>query len=127
MHRILLLTTCVFATLSTDLTFAIEHVSIKRDGESIHVDGKIVVEAQDGGLLLQDSGGVLWAISPDEIVNRDSDAIPFKSTDQDEMSARLLKEFPNGFRIHKTAHYVVCYNTSEAYAEWCGALYERLF
>jgi len=31
------------------------------------------------------------------------------------------------FRVHKTAHYVICYNTSQAYAEWCGALFERLY
>jgi len=127
MHRFLLLTTCVFATLAGNFGFAIEHVSIRRDGESIHVDGKIIVEAADGGLLVQDTKGVLWAITPDEIVNRDSDAIPFTPADHDEMSERLLKEFPDGFRVHKTAHYVVCYNTSPAYAQWCGSLYERLF
>ena len=127
MRRPLLLSICVFATLAGNLSFAIERVSLEREGESIHVDGKIVVEAADGGLLVQDARGVLWAISPGEIVNRDSDAIPFAPADHDEMSERLLKEFPEGFRIHKTAHYVVCYNTSTAYAEWCGSLYERLF
>jgi len=76
---------------------------------------------------VQDTRGVLWAISPEEIVHRESDAIPFTPADHDEMSERLLKEFSDGFRIHKTAHYVVCYNTSSAYAEWCGSLYERLF
>ncbi len=123
----LLLTACVLVSMAGDTARAIEHVSLKRDGESIHVDGKIVVEAVDGGLLIQDSLGVLWAISPEEIVNRDSDAAPFAPADQDELSERLLAEFSNGFRIHKTAHYLVCYNTSSAYAEWCGALYERLF
>ncbi|HUG66447.1 MAG TPA: DUF1570 domain-containing protein [Pirellulaceae bacterium] len=127
MHRILVLTTCVFFTLAGVTARAIEHVSLERDGKSIHVDGKIVVEAADGGLLLQDTRGVLWAITPDEIVHRDSDAIPFTPADHEEMSELLLKEFPDGFRIHKTAHYLVCYNTSPAYAEWCGALYERLF
>ncbi|MBC8356319.1 MAG: DUF1570 domain-containing protein [Planctomycetes bacterium] len=122
-----LLTACVIATLSSTFAFAIEHVSLERDSKSIHVDGKIIVEAADGGLLVQDASGVLWAITPDEIVNRDSDAIPFAPADHDAMSERLLKEFPDGFRVHKTAHYLVCYNTSQAYAQWCGALYERLF
>ncbi|MDA1051693.1 MAG: DUF1570 domain-containing protein [Planctomycetota bacterium] len=127
MHRFLLLITCIIAALAGNLGYAIEHVSLKRDGQSIHVDGKIIVEAQDGGLLVQDTSGVLWAIMPDEMVHRESDAIPFKLADHDEMSERLLKEFSDGFRIHKTAHYVICYNTSPAYAEWCGSLYERLF
>ncbi|MBI2478555.1 MAG: DUF1570 domain-containing protein, partial [Planctomycetia bacterium] len=121
------LITSVFAAVTGDTALAIEHISLKRDGESIHVDGKIVVEAVDGGLLIQDTRGVLWAITPDEIVSRDSDAIPFAPADQEKMSEELLKEFPDGFRIHKTAHYLVCYNTSSAYAEWCGSLYERLF
>ncbi len=127
MHRILRLITCVFVTLISNSALAIEHVSLTRDGESIHVDGKIVVEAVDGGLLIQDTRGVLWAITPDEIVSRDSDAVPFAPADEEKMSEELLKEFPDGFRIHKTAHYLVCYNTSSAYAEWCGSLYERLF
>jgi hypothetical protein len=38
-----------------------------------------------------------------------------------------MGEMPSGFRIHKTAHYVICYNTSQAYARWCGALFERLY
>lgn len=126
MNRSIMLTAAVFLSLCGTIVFAIEHVSLERDGKSIHVDGKIVVEAADGGLLVQDARGVLWAITPDEIVSRDSDAIPFIPADHDEMGERLLKEFPDGFRIHKTAHYVVCYNTSPAYAQWCGALYERL-
>ncbi len=117
----------VLAVLVATPVVAIEHVSINRDGKSIHVDGEIVVEAVDGGLLLRDATGVLWAITPEEIDARDSDAVPYAPADHDEMGERLLKEFPDGFRIHKTAHYVVCYNTSSAYAEWCGALYERLF
>lgn len=127
MNRLSVLTALVSFLLGSGAAYAIEHVSIERDGKAIHVDGKIVVEAVDGGLLIQDASGVQWGITPDEITNRDSDAIPYAPSDQAEMSDRLLKEFPDGFRIHTTAHYVICYNTSPAYAEWCGSLYERLF
>jgi hypothetical protein len=44
----------------------------------------------------------------------------------EQMAQQLLREMPSGFRIHQTAHYLICFNTSEAYAQWCGALYERL-
>ncbi|MBP87244.1 MAG: hypothetical protein CMJ64_11070 [Planctomycetaceae bacterium] len=115
------------AILFTVPVVAVERVSLERDGKSIHVDGRIVVEAADGGLLLQDDNGVLWAITPDEIVSRDSDAFPFEPLDKDAIGDDLLQELPNGFRVHKTAHYVLCYNTSPAYAEWCGALFERLY
>jgi len=119
---VVLCAACVAAPAS-----ALERVTFKRDGKSQHVDGKIVVEAADGGLLLQDQKGVLWAVMPEEIVSRESDAIPFRPLNERQTSESLLKEFSNGFRIHKTAHYLLCYNTSSAYAEWCGALFERLY
>ena len=115
------------AFLVAQPTLALERVSIERDGKSIHVDGRIVVEAADGGLLLQDDNGVLWAITPDEIVSRDSDSLVFEPLDRDAIGAELLDELPRGFKVHRTAHYVLCYNTSPAYAEWCGALFERLY
>ena len=34
---------------------------------------------------------------------------------------------PAGFRIHRTSHFVICYNTSRAYARWYGSLVERLY
>ncbi len=38
-----------------------------------------------------------------------------------------MDELGEGFNVHTTAHYVIVYNTSRAYAQWCGALYERLY
>ncbi|MFM8327037.1 MAG: hypothetical protein ACKN9U_19425, partial [Pirellulaceae bacterium] len=43
------------------------------------------------------------------------------------MSKALLEELPAGFRIHRTDHYIFCYNTSDAYAKWTAALFERLY
>jgi hypothetical protein len=126
MHRILPCVIVLVAAIATP-SFGVERVSFQRDDNPIHVDGKIVVEAADGGLLLQDSQGILWAIMPDEIVSRDSDPLPFKPLDKEGMTEQLLKELPDGFRVHRTAHYLLCYNTSKAYAEWCGALFERLY
>ena len=106
---------------------AVDHVSLHRDDKPVHVSGKVLVEAQDGGLLVMDSARVLWAVTPDELVRHEKDALPFESMDKGSMAQHLLNEMPRGFRIHATAHYVICYNTTEAYAEWCGALFERLY
>jgi hypothetical protein len=38
-----------------------------------------------------------------------------------------LADLPKGFAVHPTAHYLVCYNTSRGYAQWCGSLLERLY
>ncbi|MDP6466896.1 MAG: DUF1570 domain-containing protein [Pirellulaceae bacterium] len=106
---------------------AVDHVSLERDGRPIHISGKVLVEAQDGGLLLMDSSRVLWAVTPDEITRHDKDQQEFKLLDKEGMSEQLQKELIGRFRVHKTAHYVICYNTSAAYAGWCGALFERLY
>lgn len=98
-----------------------------RDGQPIHISGKVLVEAQDGGLLLMDSARTLWAVTPDEITRHEKDQHEFKLLDKESMSKQLQKELTGQFRVHTTAHYVICYNTSKAYAEWCGALFERLY
>ena len=105
---------------------ALDYLKVKQDGQTVHLTGKILVEAEDGGVLLRDRLGALWDVQPEQILSRDSDARPFKQLQSADLQAALIKELPSGFKIHKTAHYVVCYNTSPAYAQWCGALYERL-
>ncbi len=105
----------------------VEKVSLSRDGQELHVAGKVLVEAQDGGLLLLAPDGELWIVQPEEMVRRESDPIPFQPLTAQETAQRLLEELTPGFRIHQTANYVICYNTSDAYAQWCGGLYERLF
>ena len=43
------------------------------------------------------------------------------------MSKQLLAELPQGFQEFTTTHYLIFYDTSLAYAQWCGALFERLY
>jgi len=43
------------------------------------------------------------------------------------LSKQLLAELPGTFRTYQTAHYLICYDTSIGYAQWCGALFERLY
>jgi len=105
----------------------VEHVSLTRDGREHHVAGKVLVEAKDGGMLLLASDGTLWIIQPEEVVRRHADAEDFRPLTGEEAAAQLLAAMPAGFKVHRTSRYVVCYNTSDAYAEWCGGLYERLY
>ena len=112
---------------------AVDHVTLRRGGKEIRVDGRLLVTAQDGGLLLLAADGVLWAVPPEEQVEHATDDTPFGPLKPAEMSRRLLAELPgvlgenSGFDVHVTAHYVICYDTSRAYAQWCGALFERLY
>jgi hypothetical protein len=101
-------------------------VTFARDGATVHINGKILTEAVDGGLILQDRQGKLWLLQAAEIKSRKADAIPYEPMDRQELGRTLLEELPAGFEIHETANYLICYNTSKPYAEWCGALFERL-
>jgi hypothetical protein len=105
---------------------ATDHVVMRRDGRQETIVGEVMVEAQDGGLLVIDQARELWTVMPDELVEHQHTEAPFLPHDHDAMSRRLLEKMP-GFRIHRTAHYVICYNTSPAYAKWCGSLFERLY
>ncbi len=109
------------------LVRGVEHITLDRDEGPRVASGRVLVTAQDGGVLLQSADGVLWRIEPDEIVKCSADDAPFEPLEPDELGRQLLEELPDGFNIHTTRHYVILHDTSRAYAQWCGALLERLF
>jgi hypothetical protein len=118
---------CLVSLLAASPAQAMDQVSFHRDGKTIEVTGRILTEAKDGGLLVLARDGVLWAIPPEEQVEHTSDNHPFEPYTRDEIAKRLLAELPSGFRTHSTTHYLIFYNTSPAYAQWCGSLFERLY
>jgi hypothetical protein len=105
---------------------ALDYVTIKRGTSEREIIGKIEVEAEDGGVLLLSPDGELWAITAEEVVSKHTDQLPFAPLDREEMGRRLLEEH-EGFKLHQTNHYLICYNTSPDYAKWVGSLYERLY
>ena len=125
----LLLSCLAFAAAMLCLRTAVplEHVVIHKDGVETHVSGKVLVTAKDGGILLLAPDGTLWTIPPEEQARRSRDEVPFAPLSSEELAEKLLGGLPPGFAIHRTQHYVVCYNTSRTYAQWCGALFERLY
>jgi hypothetical protein len=105
----------------------VEEFNFRGDRGPQTVSGRILVEAQDGGVMLQSTDGVLWTIQGDAVLSRKRLDEPFEPLDAKELGERLLAELPPGFRVHTTPHFVVCYNTSREYAEWNSALFERLY
>ena len=77
--------------------------------------------------MVLSADGELWSFQPDEIVSYRADDTQFVPLTAEEAGAAMLKRLPEGFEVYSTAHYVICHNTSRAYAQWCGALYERLY
>jgi hypothetical protein len=106
---------------------AIEQVTVKQSGVTRILKGKVLVEAEDGGVLLLTQDGRLWPLPKEEIVARKSDEKLFQPLSRAEFDKQLLAGLPRGFKIHHTKHYSICYNTSLGYAQWVGALYERLY
>jgi Protein of unknown function (DUF1570) len=104
-----------------------EKVSFLLKGQKQTVRGRMIVEAADGGVLFQGVDGVIWSIEHNELQGREKLGTPFKPLTTAELSEQMLAELPAGFRSLTTPHYVVCYNTSRAYAQWTSSLLERLY
>jgi hypothetical protein len=106
---------------------AMDTVVFEVDGNRQELRGRVVVEAQDGGLLFEQPDGRQWLIQADEIIRRESDDAPFEPLNSAALSERLKSELGPKFEIHETSHYLIAYDTSPAFAFWVGSLYERLY
>lgn len=95
-------------------------------GRPRKIDGRMLVEA-DNLSLLQGEDGVLWQIERRELRSREDLGSRYVPLSRDAVAEQFLTEMPAGFRIHTTPHYVICYNTSRAFAQWTSSLLERLY
>ena len=136
-HRAIILTSTLLMTvlLATD-SHAVETVTFKSEMNDFvngmplptrTVIGEILIEAQDGGLMLQSDDGRIWTIQPEQITHRKTDDRALQPLSTDEIAKRLQQELPDGFRVYRTAHYVILHNTSDAYVRQVGQLFEQLY
>jgi hypothetical protein len=105
----------------------VEQVVFNQDGQQRQIAGRVVVEAADGGMLVQSDDGKLTIIEGGEVVSRHKSDATFAPLSPKKIAERVLAELPTGFRVHTTPHYVICYNTSREYAQWTSSLLERLY
>ncbi len=115
-------------------TLAVEEVSFKEDADKKprKVVGEVMIEAQDGGVMLLADDGQLWTLQPEQIVERKPINAPLKIASPSELQVRLLKELRREFKlanfsVHQTQHYLIVYNSSEEYAKRVGGLFESLY
>jgi hypothetical protein len=106
---------------------AVDLLTIKQGDKQQEIAGKVIVTAKDGGVMLMTGDGTLWPVKSEELIEHRTDEKPFAPLTQEELTKKLIAELPVNFETHTTAHYLICYNTSRAYAQWCGGLYERLY
>jgi hypothetical protein len=95
--------------------------------EEITILGKILEEAKDGGVLLQARDGRIVVIQAEMLVKHVRNNDPYEPFSQEEMSHRLLEELPDGFKVHVSAHCLICYDIDPALADSHATLFEKLY
>ncbi len=90
------------------------------------VEGRLRVEAVDGGVLVEDRQGVVWPITASQSPVKEPLGTAFTGMSVDELTAALKAELGPGFEVITTPHYVICTNAGRGYGEWCGQMFERL-
>jgi len=121
----LLVLACAF---SLETASALEYVRFAHNGQERSEEGRIILEASDG-FALEARDGRLYVITPNNLIARRSDDIPFVPYTRAEMIERLKEEFPpsEGFHyLDMHGPFIVVYTTSRAFASWVGSLLERL-
>nr|WP_236620973.1 DUF1570 domain-containing protein [Rhodopirellula sallentina] len=90
------------------------------------VDGEVLVEAADGGVLLRGDDGRIWLIQPEQITHLEESPPP-EPVDADEIERRMLGELPGDFAAFHTSHYVILHQGNTEYARDVGTLFESLY
>lgn len=103
-----------------------ERVLFTVEGMPQEVSGRILTEAQDGGVLLEDRAGRIFNLTPDVITERQSSEAEFSYLSSTELADALQSEFGVGYSSHTTAHYVICFQGAPHYAEYVGRLLEHV-
>ncbi|WP_166830914.1 DUF1570 domain-containing protein [Thalassoroseus pseudoceratinae] len=88
--------------------------------------GRILVEAQDGGMLLQTPTAEIVIVPGENLESKDTVG-EFQSATAEELGRAMLAELGVGFRIHATEHYVIASDANRDYTADVGQLFERLY
>ena len=107
--------------------FGTERVLFEQDGVRHEVEGQVIAADAEGGLVLRTVDNYLWIVEADQVVERTKDERTYELLDEEAMAESVLAGLPSRFEVHQTAHYTICYDTSQVYARWCGSLFERLY
>lgn len=109
-------------------TDALWKVTLAENAESPceTIEGRILVEAQDGGILLEDRAGVFWNITPVQQIQCERTEGSYTPLRADELAVLLKGDVNDPVEVVTTEHYVIATAGSRLHAEWCGVLFERL-
>ena len=120
---------CAFCSLCVrgDDPAALLRITVSDGDRQFVAEGRALVEAQDGGILLEERNGCVRQLTP--IMIKSSETLPdtFRPMSADELAVDLLAQVSPGFDTIETPHYVICFNSAEEYAQFCGKLLEHVF
>jgi hypothetical protein len=91
------------------------------------IAGRVLLEAADGGLLVEGRDGRLWTVEKEHLASRESTDQEFAPLAADDLGRQVAEELGGNCEIVVSRHYVICSRAGKAYAQWCGALFERLY
>ncbi|MCA9052747.1 MAG: hypothetical protein KDA75_02870, partial [Planctomycetaceae bacterium] len=101
---------CVGAATAEEAAPRLQRVRHQVEGLEQTISGRIVVQAVDGGLLLETRDGQFVTVLPQNLVDNESTDEEFRSCTAEELAAQLQAEFGAGFEIVSTRRYVIATN-----------------
>lgn len=107
--------------------FALVQLDVIENQNQRQLIGRVIVEAQDGGLLFEERNGRIHSIKPDMLQARTSLQARFTGLNAQQLSDDLRQTLGEGFAVTVTDHYVICSNSSEDYTLFCGKLLEEVY
>lgn len=112
--------------ISSPIARALEYVQVERNERQREIVGELLAEGRDGSMIIKTADGAFHRLDGEEVKARKSDDKPLEMFDADQLEQQLLAEMSSDFLVHQSKNYVVCYNTTSAYAKWTSSLLERL-
>lgn len=106
---------------------ALQRVTVREAGEQVQRTGRILVEAQDGGLLLEERSGRILQLTPDLLLSREQLPEPFTHLPADAQAEYLQQLLGGDCHVHIAEHYLICSAAAPAYSEFCAALLEQVY
>lgn len=103
----------------------VESITYQADGETRTMDGVVLISSQDGGLLVQDRFGELFAIQGEWSPQRAATEAQFTLAPADELAQQLQLILTSDAVVVTTEHYVIVTRGSAEFAEWAGAVLDQ--
>lgn len=115
-------------TLAEDIqTNTLYKIVVKPSGRpaAVHL-ARILAQDDDGSYLIEEQNGHQQLVSAVASGGIQPTGQPFQAWTKEQVAEDLLKRFPKGFKTYSSKHFVIVYNTTDAYAKWNAVLFERL-